>query len=230
MIQLHYYPGNANLAPHILLRELGLPFELCLVDRTLNAHKQADYLALNPNGQIPVLIDGELVLYESAAICLHLADRASASVPPADGQRPAGALLPPWGSAERAQAYKWLMWMSNTLQASLMHYFYPERLVDDGNAEGAAQVKAHAQTRIGGLYDQIEAQLASHGQPWLLGAALSVVDVYGFMLCRWSRGFEGQASPPARARPAIAAWLLRLQARPALQQAMAAEGLAPPWV
>ena len=219
MIELHYFPGNASLAPHILLRELGLPFELCLVDRTLNAHKQADYLALNPNGQIPVLRDGELVLYESAAICLHLADR-----------QPANALLPPLGSAERAQAYKWLMWMSNSLQAMLMHYFYPERLVDDGNSAGAAQVKAHAQAKVGSLFDQIEAQLVAHGQPWLLGAEFGVVDIYGFMLCRWSRGFDGPASAPARARPAIAAWLQRLQARPAVQQTMAAEGLAEPWV
>ena len=219
MIQLHYYPGNASLAPHILLRELGLAFELRLVDRTLNAHKQAAYLALNPNGQIPVLVDGELVLYESAAICLHLADRL-----------PATAWLPPLGSAERAQAYMWLMWMSNSLQAMLMHYFYPERLVDDGNVEGAAQIKAHAQAKIGSLFDQIETQLARHDPPWLLGAQIGVVDLYGYMLCRWSRGFEGASSPPARARPAIAAWLQRLQARPAVQQAMAAEGLAPPWV
>ena len=219
MIQLHHYPGNASLAPHILLRELGLPFTLRLVDRARDAHKQADYLALNPNGQIPVLVDGELVLYESAAICLHLADL-----------QPAQALLPPLGSAERAQAYKWLMWMSNSLQAMLMHYFYPERLVDESNDAGAAQVKAHAQARIGSLFDQIEAQLAGHGQPWLLGARFGVVDIYGFMLCRWSRGFEGAASPPARTRPAIAAWLQRLQARPAVQQAMAAEGLKPPWV
>jgi len=219
MIELHYHPGNASLAPHILLQELGLPFALRLVDRAQGAHKAPGYLALNPNGQIPVLCDGDLVLYEAAAICLHLAD-----------QVPTAGLLPPPGSAARAQAYKWLVWMTNTLQAQLMHYFYPERLVDEGNTGGAAQVKAHAQARIGGLLDQIEAQLAGHGQPWLLGVDHGVADAYGLMLCRWTRGFEGPAAAPARDRPAIRAWLDRLLARPAVQRAFAAEGLAPPWV
>ena len=219
MIELHYFPGNASLAPHILLHELALPFRLQLVDRTRNAQLSPAYLALNPNGRIPVLRDGDLVLYESAAICLHLADRV-----------PDAGLLPPLGSAERAQACKWLVWMTNTLQARLMHYFYPERLVDAGNAAGAAQVQAHAQADIGPLLDQIEAQLAGHGQPWLLGARYGVADAYGWMLCRWTRGFEGAASPPARSRPAINAWLQRVMDRPAVQRVLVDEGLAPPWV
>ena len=219
MIELHYFPGNASLAPHILLHELALPFRLQLVDRTRNAQLSPAYLALNPNGRIPVLRDGDLVLYESAAICLHLADRV-----------PDAGLLPPLGSAERAQACKWLVWMTNTLQARLMHYFYPERLVDAGNAAGAAQVQAHAQADIGPLLDQIEAQLAGHGQPWLLGAHYGVADAYGWMLCRWTRGFEGAASPPARSRPAIKTWLQRVMDRPAVQRVLVDEGLPAPWV
>ncbi|MFO1200702.1 MAG: glutathione S-transferase N-terminal domain-containing protein [Burkholderiaceae bacterium] len=74
MLRLHYYPGNASLTPHVLLEELGVPYEPVLVDRTRDAHKSPEYLRLNPNGQIPVLVDGELVLYETAAICMHLAD------------------------------------------------------------------------------------------------------------------------------------------------------------
>ena len=56
MIYLHYFPGNASMIPHILLEELGIPFELVLVDRTQNLHKSADYLRLNPNGKIPTLV------------------------------------------------------------------------------------------------------------------------------------------------------------------------------
>jgi glutathione S-transferase len=222
MLQLHYFPGTASMAPHILLHELGLPFEKVLVDRTQNAHKRPTYLALNPNGLIPVLRDGDLVLYESAAICLHLVDK-----------QPSAGLSPPLGSAERAQLYKWLVWLTNTLQASLIHYFYPERLVDDGNAAGAAQIKAHVQARIagaGGLLAQIETQLARHGQPWLLGPAFSAADAYAFMLCRWTRGFEGQDAPPARSHAAIGAWLQRMLARPAVQRVMADEALPAPWV
>ena len=91
MLQLHYFPGNASLIPHIVLEELGVPFELKYVDRAVSAHKSAAYLALNPNGLIPVLVDTSagtagqsLVLYETAAICLHLADT-----------HPGAALLPP---------------------------------------------------------------------------------------------------------------------------------------
>ena len=75
MIQLYYHPGNASLAPHMLLEEIGAPFELVLVDRANAAHKSPEYLKLNPNGQIPVLVEGDFVLYEAAAICLYLADR-----------------------------------------------------------------------------------------------------------------------------------------------------------
>lgn len=215
MIELHYHPGNASLTPHIVLEEIGVPFKLVHVDRASGAHKSDAYLKLNPNGQIPVLVDGSLVLYETAAICLHLADT-----------HPDAVLAPAPGTAERAHFYKWLVWSTNTLQAMLMHYFYGGRMVDDGNATAAAQVKAHAEAKIGGMLDQIDAQLASHGGPWLLGQAYSAVDPYTLMLCRWTRGF----ARPARARPHIGPYLQRVLARPAVQRAFAAEKLAPPLV
>jgi glutathione S-transferase len=140
VIRLHYYPGNASMVPHILLHELNARFTLQLVDRTQGAHKSPEYLKLNPNGLIPVLEDGALVLYETAAICLHLVDT-----------HPQAGLAPALGTAERAHFYKWLVWMTNSMQATLMPFFYPERCVDDGNAEGAAQVRTHAQARIGDL-------------------------------------------------------------------------------
>jgi glutathione S-transferase len=215
MIQLFYYPGNANLAPHVLLEEIGVPFELTLVDRANNAHKAPDYLKLNPNGLIPVLVDGDLVLYEAAAICLHLADtHADANLAPA------------LGTAERAHFYKWLVWSTNTLQAMLMHYFYGTRMVDDGNTAGAAQVKAHAEAKIGGMLDQLDAQLASHGREWLLGARYSAVDPYTLMVCRWTRNF----TRPARSLPHLGPYLQRMLARPAVQRVIATEKLAPPLV
>jgi hypothetical protein len=54
MRQLHYYPSTASMAPHIVLHEIGAPFDLVLVDRTQDAHRAPDYLRLNPNGTIPV--------------------------------------------------------------------------------------------------------------------------------------------------------------------------------
>ena len=223
MIQLHYYPSTASVAPHILLRELGIPFELVLVDRTLGAQKMTAYLKLNPNGLIPVLTDsenGELVLYEAAAICLHLCDT-----------HPAAGLAPTIGTSARAHFYKWLMWLTNTLQATLIAYFYPERWVNAGNVLGATQVKAHAEIKAGLLLDQLDAELAKQTQmypaPWLLGAEYCVVDIYTLMLCRWTRNFE---SKPAKDRPYLGPYLQRIMNRPAVAAAFEAEGLAQPWV
>jgi glutathione S-transferase len=216
MIRLHYYPSNASFAPHALLHELGLPFELVLVDRTQGAHKSPAYLKLNPNGLIPVLEDGPLVLYETAAICLHLCDR-----------HPQAGMAPPVGSDERAHFYKWLVWCTSTLQAMLIHYFYPDRLVDVGDAAAAAQVKAHAKAHVGPMLQQIDDELARHGQPWLLGAQASAVDLYAFMLCRWTRGFD---SRPARDHAHLGPWMRRVLARPAVQRAVLTEQLPEPLI
>ena len=216
MMQLHYHPGNASFAPHVLLHEIGAPFELKWVDRGQGAHKHPDYLKLNPNGLIPVLVDGELVLYETAAICLHLAD-----------SHPGAALAPPLGTRERAHFYKWLVWLTNTLQAMLIHYFYPERLVDEGHSAAAAQVKAHAEAEVGRMLAQLDAQLAAHGGPWLLGEHYGAADPYAFMLCRWTRGF---GSRPARHYPHLGPYLQRMLERPAVQRTFQAEALPPPYV
>jgi glutathione S-transferase len=217
MIQLHYYPSTAAMVPHILLEEIGAPYERVLVDRTVAAHKTAAYLQLNPNGLIPVLTDGDLVLYETAAIVLHLCDT-----------NPASRMAPALATAERAHFYKWLMWLTNTLQASLILYFYPERWMDDGNATGVAQLKANAERKVAGLLDQLDAELARHGQPWFAGAAYSALDPYVFTLCRWTRNFRNEQ--PARTRPQLGPYLQRMLARPAVQRVIANEALSPPFV
>jgi len=212
MYQLYYYSGNANLAPHILLEEIGADYKLVLVDRNRNEHKSPAYLKLNPAGRIPVLIDGDLVLYESAAICLHLADR-----------HPGAGLAPALGSDARSEFYKWLIYLTNTVQAELLVYFYPERLADE--AAAAAQIKAHAERRTGEMLDLIEATLAAGSGPFLLGRDYCAVDPYLLMLCRWTRGMHH----PARARPHLARFLDTVMARPATQRAYAVEGIAAPF-
>ena len=89
-----------------------------------------------------------MVLYETAAICLHLADT-----------HPESGMAPLLATPERAAFYKWLVWLSNTLQTALIVYFYPERWVDAGNESGARQVQAHAESKIASLLEQLEAQL-----------------------------------------------------------------------
>ncbi|MGH8848677.1 MAG: glutathione S-transferase family protein [Polaromonas sp.] len=215
MIQLHYYPSTAAMAPHVLLEEIGVPFELVLVDRTQDVHKTQQYLKLNPNGLIPVLTEGDLVLYESAAICLYLCD-----------SHPEAGLAPALGTPERAHFYKWLIWLTNTLQATLIIYFYPERWMNASNPAGAAQLRTHAEARVRVLLDQLDRELARHGGPWLLGDTYTALDAYAMMLCRWTRNF----GKPARTRPQLGPYLQRVLARPAVVKAFAAEGLAQPWV
>lgn len=215
MIELHYYPSNASMAPHVLLEELQIPFELVLVDRARELHKSDAYLQLNPNGLIPVLRDGDLTMYEAAAICLHLCDH-----------HPEAGLAPAVGSHERAHFYKWLFWMSNTLQSTLTLYFYPERWASPDQLQGATALRARAEAKVGALLDHLEVELARHGGPWLMGETYSALDPYALMLCRWTREF-GQ---PARNLPQLGPYLHRMLQRPAVQRAFATEQIGPPFV
>ena len=207
MLQLHYHPSDASLMPHIFLEELGVPFQLLLVDRSRNAQRSAAYLQLNPNGLIPVLVDGDAVVYETPAILLHLADT-----------HPHNALMPALGTPARADAYKWLVWLSNTVQTTLVQYFYAERYVP---SDGVADFRARAEARLAPMLDQIEVQLQTSGGPWLLGNSYTAVDCMAFVLCCWTRNL----SRPANSLPAIAAYLQRMRQRPAVQRAVATEQL-----
>ena len=207
MLQLHYHPSDASLMPHIFLEELGVPFQLLMVDRSRNAQRSAAYLQLNPNGLIPVLVDGDAVVYETPAILLHLADT-----------HPHNALMPALGTPARADAYKWLVWLSNTVQTTLVQYFYAERYVP---AEGVADFRARTEARLAPMLDQIEVQLQTSGGPWLLGNSYTAVDCMAFVLCCWTRNL----SRPANSLPAIAAYLERMRQHPAVQRAVATEQL-----
>lgn len=228
MIQLYYSPGTACLAPHFLLEELGLPYELVLVDTAKQEHQQEAYLKLNPKGKIPLLIDranertnehtneGDLHLTESAAICLYLAEKYATQAKNAH-------FNPAPASSQRAQLYQWMMYLSNTLQAELLSYFYPERLSDDANC--AAQVKAHAEQRVAEMLTYIETQLSTSGGDFLLGTDISIADLFLFMLCRWTRGMH----KPARAYPQLAGYLERMFKRPSIQNSFAQEGISTPY-
>ncbi len=208
MIELHYYPGNASFAPHVLLRELGVPFELKRVDRETNAHKGAAYRALNPSGRIPVLVDGDLVLFETAAICLHLVD-----------MHPDAGLAPAIGTQARAHFYKWLIYMTNTVQPEVLMYYYSDRYTEDPACAGA--VKAAATRRLGEWFAILEDALGETDGPWFMGAQYTVLDIYLTMLARWGRFLPA----PPRDMARIGALARRVLARPAVAEAIAAEGI-----
>ena len=216
MIQLYYSPGTACLAPHFLMEELDLPYELVLVDTSKKQHQQPAYLQLNPNGKIPTLIDGDLQLTESAAICMYLADQYA-------DQHQATNFSPALGTPARAQLYQWMMYLTNTLQAELLTYFYPDRLSEDEAC--TAQVKAKAEQRVAQMLGYVDDNLAKSKGAYLLGEQLSIADLFLFMLCRWTRGMQ----KPARAYPHIGPYLHALLERPSIVKAFKMEGVEAPF-
>jgi glutathione S-transferase len=208
MYQLHYFPANANAAPHMLLEELGVNYDLVLVDRANNAQKSPDYLKINPNGRIPTLVDDDLVVSEAAAIMLHLVD-----------QHADASLAPPVGTPERATFYQWLTFLTNSLQEELMIWQYPDRLAGS-DASAADVVKRGAEARANTFLDVIEAHLAANG-PLFLGNKLTAVDFYLVMLSRWARPM----TRPPRSRPNIAKLLDRVTQLPSVRRAYAREGI-----
>ncbi|HEY9080612.1 glutathione S-transferase family protein [Magnetovibrio sp.] len=213
MYELYYYPGNASITPHVLLEEIGAPFQLHLVERARNEQKSVAYKKLNPRGLIPVLVDGDTVLYETAAICLYLSDK-----------HPDAALAPPCGTAERGHFYKWLMFLANTVHPDTLIYFYPERYTLEATGDvGVGAIKDAVEERLTEMFQFIDAQLVKGG-PYLMGEQVSLADHYLLMLARWGRNMK---TPPRDMRHLRRNVELML-ARPAVQRALATEGLSAP--
>jgi glutathione S-transferase len=208
---LYYYPANANAAPHMLLEEIGAEYKLALVDRKADRQKSEEYRKINPNGRIPALQDGKLVLFESAAIVLHLVDH-----------HPEARMAPQPGTAERAKFYQWLIFLTNSLQEELMIYQYPDRLTGK-DAKAMGYVMQGAEKRAGQFLDVIDDHLKTNG-PLFLGDQVSAVDLYLVMLARWARPM----TKPPRSRPHVAKLLDLVASRPAVQRAYEAEGILAP--
>ena len=208
MYQLHYFPADASAAPHMVLEEIGVVYDLVLVDRARNAQKSKEYLKINPNGRIPTLVDGKLIVSEAAAIILHLVD-----------QHADAGLAPQVGTRERATFYRWLTFLTNSLQEELMIWQYPDRLAGT-DALAIEVVKRGAEARASSFLDVVEDHLLVNG-PLFLGNKLSAADLYLVMLSRWARPM---ARPP-RSRPNIAKLLDKVTALPAVRRAYAQEGI-----
>lgn len=201
-LRLHWIPGTAAVAPHAALAEIGVEYELVRVQRDESGQSPPEYLALNPSGRVPTLEDGELVLTESAAILLYLADR-----------YPEARLAPP----ERAELYRWLVFMTNTVQTALMRFIYPERYGGDGVRDAAAaELREH--------FGRLEAEL--DGREWLVGEHRTAADLFLFMLTRWGRRLD----PPAWDAANLRAHFLRTLALPGVRRMVDEEGLElPAW-
>ena len=201
-MRLYYRPGAASFAPHAALAEIGLDYELVPLERD-EAQGSVDYRALNPLGVVPTLVAGDLVLTESAAILLYLADR-----------YPEARLAP----TERADYYRWLVFMTNSIQTAFLRFFYPERYGGEGVEEIAAAEAA-------GHFGVVEAHL--DGREWLVGDHRTVADIFLFMLTRWGRRLD----PPAWSLPNLRGHFERMYALRGVQRAFEEEDLErPDWI
>lgn len=175
MYKLYYYPRNASWVPHVVLEELGLPFELQLVDRSSLEQKSDEYLKLNPTGRIPTLIAGENVIFESAAISLYLCEQCDGTT-----------LIPPIGHADRAAFYQWMFYLTGTVQAELMLFYYPNKhSLNDSCARG---IKEAQELRITKMFSLLDEQLQTRST--LVGDKVTLCDFYLLMLAFWAEKFD----------------------------------------
>lgn len=214
-LSLYGSPDSAALIVRHVLEELHLPYRFEEVDRVGRSHKTPEFLKLNPQGLLPVLIDADLnsPVFETAAILLHLADKT-------------GRLAPSVQSPLRGKFLSWLFFITNTLHSRILICLRPKRYAEDEGAQAA--VKAGAAERVAEAFSHLDAALSSSGGPYFLGEELSVLDFYAAHLLRWY-----QLYPPARKLrqgqwPALVAMAGRLQQRDSVLRAAAREKIAPP--
>jgi glutathione S-transferase len=208
MIELYFGPGACSFVPHVGLEVIkaatGQSFEPKLVKLHRGENRTPEFLALNPNGQVPVLIVDGKVLTQIVAICDYL-DRAF----------PRAALLPtePWA---RAQALAQLAWMNNTAHPTFNQTFMPERYAESDAAR--AEVRRNAAERFGGCLERVQSWIAG-AAPYWFGEGLSFHDAYAFTLLRWG----GLAGIDPASLPAYRAYVERVMQAPPVAAALERE-------
>lgn len=212
MHRLYYSPGACSLAAHIVLEEIGVPYEVELRSaRNGEGTTTPDYLAINPKGRVPALtgVDGDRVLTEAGAILMFLART-----------YPEARLLPDDPAGE-ARVQEWLSWLSVDLHGiGYGQLWRPHRFVPDPALHEA--VKAKGTENIRSACDHIE-HILSDGRDWAVPGQYTVVDSYLLVFWLWGRriGLENDASWPNWAR-----LMNKVLDRRAVKQALSQEGLA----
>jgi len=190
MIKLYHHPYSRAAGVVWTLEEIGEPYELVFVDLFKGAQKAGDVVALNPMGKVPLLVDGDAVVSESAAIALYLADRYAS-----------GRLAPRLDDPRRGAYFRWTLFAPSVIEPASM-------------AKGAGWEYKPSQAGWGDYEAVMSAieQALSTG-PFLLGEMFSIADVVFGGTLRFMTRFKMMT-----ASPQIAAYIARLEARPALQR------------
>lgn len=200
-MRLYYSPGACSLAVHIILRETATPFELVRVDlKAKKTEKGDDYLKINPKGYVPALqLDNGDTLTEAGVILQYLAD-----------QRPELALAPKLGTLERYHLMEMLNFVSTEMHKTLGALFNPKI---------TPEWRAGVLERFAMRSDYLATKLDS--QQYLTGDKFSIADAYLFVVLGWTNLHKVDMHN----WPALVSYMGRVAARPAVQQAMKAEGL-----
>ena len=200
-MKLYYSPGACSLSPHIVLREAGLAFEPVLAStKTHKLQDGTDYYGINPKGYVPLLeLDNGERLTEGPAIVQYIAD-----------QVPAKKLAPTAGTMARYRLQEWLNFITSELHKSFSPLFNPA-MPEEG--------KAVYRTRLADRFKWVDGQLA--GKNYLMGQDFSVADAYLFVVAGWGKHVGVDISGLAN----LGAFMARVGARPAVQEALKAEGL-----
>jgi glutathione S-transferase len=189
------------MAVHIALREAGIPFDLDKVD--LAKHRTADgedFYKINPKGYVPALrLDDGQVLTEDAVLLQYVADQKSAS-----------GLAPKAGTMERYRVMEWLNFISSEMHKTLGALFNP-KITPEWKEDRIAL--------FGRRCDFLVQQLG--GKPYLTGDKFTIADAYLFTILGWTNLFKLDMGK----WPALQSYAGRIAARPAVKEAMKAEGL-----
>jgi glutathione S-transferase len=203
-MKLYFGPGSCALASHIVLEEIGKPFEAVKLDLAAGEQRKPDYLAINPKGRVPALITAAGVLTETPAILVYLAQTSpEAGLAPTD----------PWALAK---VQEFTSYLASTVHVAHAHKQRGSRWSDDPASWEA--MKAKVPESMLAVFQPIEAALTGD---WVFGT-YGIADAYLFTIARW---LEGDGVDLAKL-PRVAAHMTRMRARPAVQRALAAQGLA----
>jgi glutathione S-transferase len=200
-MKLYYSPGACSLSPHIVLREAGLAFEPVMAPT--KTHKLADgtdYYGINPLGYVPLLeLDDGTRLREGPAIVQYIADQA-----------PLKNLAPANGTLPRYRLQEWLAFISTEIHKAFSPLFNPAM---------PEEAKKISRERLASRFQWLDGELA--GKDYLLGEHFSVADAYLYTVTRWTKPMQIDLS----GYPNLAAHYERVDARPAVQEALKVEGL-----
>ena len=199
-MRLYYVPKTRATRPRWVLEELGVPYELVRLDATKGETHTPEHVSRQPLGHVPALEDGDVRMFESAAICLWLAER-----------HPEKGLIPAPGTPERAAVYQWAFYAMTELDAPLSALSAEKR-----RAPGDADPRRidEAKARFHRAAAALEPHLA--GRSFLVGDAFSVADVVVAACLVW-----GRTAGALEGLPACAAYLDALRKRPAWRRATA---------